>query len=38
MVYENWNPVPGYAGVYEVPDKGNVRRILKSDRRKLLSP
>lgn len=27
MTVENWRPVPGYEGIYEVSDRGNVRSL-----------
>lgn len=37
---ENWKPVPGYEGLYEVSDKGNVRSLnyRGNGETKLLSP
>jgi hypothetical protein len=38
MTNERWLAVPEWEGVYEVSDRGNVRRILKSGARRLLKP
>ena len=33
-----WKPIVGYEGLYEVSDQGEVRRILKSGKTRLMKP